>query len=562
MNATSSNTSVATVSVSGKTLTITGVALGSSTITVTARDNSGASNATSAAVTFTVYVPPPVPGPITGPGESTNGSYTLNWGSSTGATSYTLQEKLNSGSWATVQRQDSATTSESFSGKTDGTYEYQVKACVGSNCSTVTQPPHTVEVTINSTPVVTAIATQRVLINGTQSVTVTVTDADAGDTHTLNATSSNTSIATVSESGNTLTINGLTVGSSTITATARDNSGASNATSAAVTFTVYVPPPVPGPITGPGESTDGSYSLNWGSSTDATSYTLQEKLNSGTWTTVQNTAATSKSFTGKTDGTYGYRVKACAGSNNCSIDWTATKTVRVRLNSTPVVSAIVSQTVTAGSNINVTVTITDADAGDTHTLNATSSNTSIATVSESGNTLTINGLTVGSSTITVTARDNSGASNATSAAVTFTVYVPPPVPGPITGPGESTDGSYSLNWGSSTGATSYTLQEKLNSGSWATVQNTAATSKSLSGKTDGTYGYRVKACAGSNNCSGWTATKTVRVITDADAGDTHTLNATSSNTSIATVSESGNTLTINGLTVGSSTITVTARDNS
>ena len=586
VTATSSNTSKATVSVSGKTLTITGEAVGSSTIRVTAMDNSGASNATSAQVSFTVYVPPPVPGPITGPGDSTTGNYTLNWGNSTGATSYTLQEKLNNGNWSTVQ--NTAATTKSFTGKTDGTYGYQVKACAGStNCSGWTATK-TVSVGLNTTPVVAAIANQSVLVNGTQNVMVTVTDDDTDDTHTVTATSSNTSKATVSVSGKTLTITGEAVGSSTIRVTAMDNSGATNDTSAQESFTVYVPPPVPGPITGPGASTDGSYTLNWGSSTGATSYTLQEKLNNGNWSTVQNTAATTKSFTGKTDGTYGYQVKACAGSTNCS-GWTATKTVSVGLNTTPVVVAIATQRVSVNGTQNVTVTITDSDAGDTHTVTATSSNTSKATVSVSGKTLTITGEAVGSSTIRVTATDNSGATNATSARVSFTVYVPPPVPGSITGPGASTTGNYTLNWGSSTGATSYTLQEKLNNGNWSTVQNTAATTKSFTGKTDGTYGYQVKACAGSTNCSGWTATKTVSVglnttpvvaaiatqrvsvngtqnvtvtITDSDAGDTHTVTATSSNTSKATVSVSGKTLTITGVAVGSSTIRVTATDNS
>ncbi len=695
VTAISSNTSATTVSVSGKTLTITGKAVGSSTIKVTATDNSGATNATSAEVSFTVYVPPPVPGPITGPGDSTTGSYTLNWGSSTGATSYTLVERVNSGSWTEVQA--STATSKTFTGKTDGTYQYRAKACAGStNCSGWTATK-TVSVGLNTAPVVTAIATQRVSVDDKQSVTVTITDSDAGDTHTVTAISSNTSAATVSVSGKTLTITGKAVGSSTIKVTATDNSGATNATSAEVSFTVYVPPPVPGSITGPGDSTTGSYTLSWGSSTGATSYMLQERLNSGNWSTVQrqNTATTTESFAGKSDGTYQYRAKACAGSNNCS-GWTATHTVTVTLNSTPVVSSIYGQTVTPGTDIDVTVsigsdidvivgvtdsdsgdshtitavsgntdtatvtvsgktvtvnglasgvsivtvtatdnsgasnntspiaafvvmvpapnntpvvtaiatqrvsvddkqsvtvTITDSDAGDTHTVTATSSKTTAATVSVSGKTLTITGKAVGSSTIKVTATDNSGATNATSAEVSFTVYVPPPVPGPITGPGASTTGRYTLNWGSATGATSYMLQERLNSGNWSTVQNTAATSKTFTGKTNGTYDYQVKACAGSNNCSDWTSTFTVTVtdpqtdtpvvvaITDqmvtidstvdvtvivmdtSPDVTSHTIAAVSSATEVATVSVNEYTLTIRGVTAGSSTISVTATDN-
>ncbi len=587
VTAISSNTSAATVSVSGKTLTITGKAVGSSTIKVTATDNSGATNATSAEVSFTVYVPPPVPGSITGPGDSTTGSYTLNWGSSTGATSYKLEEQIPGAATPTVHVTTGAT--KSFTGKSNGDYSYQVKACVGSNCSGLTTT-HTVTVKLNTAPVVTAIATQRVLVNGTQSVTVTITDSDAGDTHTVSATASNTSAATVSVSGKTLTITGKAVGSSTIRVTAKDNSGASNATSAEVSFTVYVPPPVPGPITGPGDSTTGSYTLNWGSATGATSYKLEEQIPGAATPTVHVITGATKSFTGKSNGDYSYQVKACVGSN-CS-GLTTTHTVTVKLNTAPVVTAIATQRVSVDDKQSVTVTITDSDAGDTHTVTATASNTSAATVSVSSKTLTITGKAVGSSTIKVTATDNSGATNAISAEVSFTVYVPPPVPGSITGPGDSTTGSYTLNWGSSTGATSYTLQERLNSGNWSTVQrqNSATTTESFSGKSDGTYGYQVKACAGSTNCSGWTTTYTVTVtlnsapvivglperltvpvgttkkvivqVNDADTGDSHSISARSHITDTATVTVNGNTLSITGKASGGSIIEVTATDDS
>ena len=95
--------------------------------------------------------------------------------------------------------------------------------------------------------------------------------------------------------------------------------------------------------------------------------------------------------------------------------------------------------------------------------------------------------------------------------VSVTVPLPiPPEPGPISGDAASSTGSYTLNWRSSTGATSYELQEQLNGGSWSSAYTGTSTSHTLSGQTDGTYGYRVKACNASG-CSDWTATKTVTV---------------------------------------------------
>src|SRR3546814_14730657 len=48
------------------------------------------------------------------------------------------------------------------------------------------------------------------------------------------------------------------------------------------------------------------------------------------------------------------------------------------------------------------------------------------------------------------------------------------------------------------GATRYRLEEKVGSGSWAEIQSSGAISKALSGKTDGTYSYRVRACSDAN----------------------------------------------------------------
>ncbi|HTF84227.1 MAG TPA: RHS repeat-associated core domain-containing protein [Cellvibrio sp.] len=67
-----------------------------------------------------------------------------------------------------------------------------------------------------------------------------------------------------------------------------------------------------------------------------------------------------------------------------------------------------------------------------------------------------------------------------------------------------------VSWGSVSNASSYTLQERIGSGSWSTIQNTAATSRSISGKGNQTYGYRVAAC-NDLGCSSYTAEKIVQV---------------------------------------------------
>lgn len=64
-------------------------------------------------------------------------------------------------------------------------------------------------------------------------------------------------------------------------------------------------------LSAPTSSATGSYTVSWTSVADTTSYRLEEKVNSGAWSDVQNTAATSRAVSGKNNATYGYRVQAC-----------------------------------------------------------------------------------------------------------------------------------------------------------------------------------------------------------------------------------------------------------
>ncbi|MGY6517588.1 MAG: hypothetical protein ACXIUZ_02630, partial [Lysobacteraceae bacterium] len=75
------------------------------------------------------------------------------------------------------------------------------------------------------------------------------------------------------------------------------------------------------------------------------------------------------------------------------------------------------------------------------------------------------------------------------------VYLHPPSCAPtVSAPSTNNTGSFSVTWGGVATATRYELQERLNSGSWSLVQNTAATSRAVSGKGNGTWRYRARAC--------------------------------------------------------------------
>jgi len=114
------------------------------------------------------------------PATSTTGSYTVSWGSVSGAGSYNLQQRVNGGIWNTVS--SSAALSWNASGEASGSYGYQVQGCNAVGCGpwsavgtdTVTLPP------IPATPSLTAPST-----NATGSYTVSWTGVSNATSYTL-----------------------------------------------------------------------------------------------------------------------------------------------------------------------------------------------------------------------------------------------------------------------------------------------------------------------------------------------------------------------------------------
>jgi hypothetical protein len=88
---------------------------------------------------------------------------------------------------------------------------------------------------------------------------------------------------------------------------------------------------------------------------------------------------------------------------------------------------------------------------------------------------------------------------------TFSLTCTPPSSPTLNDPGTTdTDGNYTVSWSSVSGATSYTLEEDTSSSfsSPTVVHSGADTSKYITGKSNGTYYYRVNVC-NACGCSGW-----------------------------------------------------------
>jgi hypothetical protein len=361
---------------------------------------------------------PPVSAPgLTVPaGTNGSGSYTVSWGSVSGATTYTLQEQVNGGSWSASY--SGSALSHAISGKTNATYGYRVQACNAGGCSPW---------------------------SGTQTVTV-------------------------------------------------------------------LHPPASAPsLSAPTTSATGGYTVSWGAVSGTTSYTLQEQTNGGSWSTSYSGSGLSKVYSGKTNGAdYGYRVEAC-NAGGCSA-WSATKTVSIAIPPAPPTGVYADDDVHS-INLETVTVVWNAVSGasryevedTTHGSQAYSgSGTSASVESGSAGTLPLDSYAVRAC--------NAYACSALVEALYRDVTSGPPGTPTLSGPTTvNSTGSYTLGWSSVTGASSFTLQERVNAGSFATVYTGTALSKAFSGKANGTYGYIIKAC-NAKGCSAWSTVYVVTVL--------------------------------------------------
>ncbi len=266
-------------------------------------------------------------------------------------------------------------------------------------------------------------------------------------------------------------------------------------------------PATPSSLTVPTSDADGTFTVTWGSSSGATYYDLQRQPSGGSFADVQNTSATSYSESGLTFGTYNYRVRAC--NTSCSA-WSATQSVNVTGNPAAPEPLTVPSTDADGT---FTVTWGSSSGATYYDLERQPSGGSFNNVqSSSATSYSESGLTNGTYDYRARACNatNCGAWTATQSVTVTDNAAPPTVPDPFDVPTTDADGTFTVTWGTSSGATYYELQRQLSGGGWDSVQNTSATSYPEIGLTNGTYYFRVRACD-ALQCSGWSTSKSVQV---------------------------------------------------
>ena len=407
--ATSSNTTKVTASVFSTTLTITPVAVGTSLITVTARD--GSSTATQ---TFSVVVDVPNTAPTT-VGSMPDKTMYVGESALTPVNSY-FQDTTGNVWTYTAASSDTSIVTASMSGTSltvqavsQGTATISVTITDYGDLSAT----QTFSVTVpNRAPVVGTIPDVTIENSATSEVSAHLyfTDPD-GDTLSYAIGTSDTSIVSVSLGGtgnSTLSLSANALGTVTITVTATDTSAAT----VTQTFSVTVVQPNQVPTT---VGTISNITMKLGSITrqvDASGYFNDADGDTLTYTasssnladvTVSVSSAT-VTITSVSEGWADVTVTASDGAASA----TQTFKVTVSANSTPVIVISISTVnVPAGGGTvshNVSSYFSDPD-GDTLTYTATSSDTNQATVSMSSSTMTITAVANVSATITLTASD-------------------------------------------------------------------------------------------------------------------------------------------------------------
>ncbi len=223
-DAASSNTSVVTAAVSGGTLTFSGVAEGSATVTVTARDPGGLAASQNVAVTVQRSNRAPqavgtVPAQTLRAGESAIVNLSSYFTDPDGD-ALTYDAASSNTSVVTADASGSAVT---FSGVAEGSATVTVAARDPGGLSAM----HSVSVTVrgrNRAPeAVGTIPEQKVTAGESTMVNLSryFSDPD-GDALTYDAASNDTSVVTTSVSGGALTLSGVAEGRARVTATATD----------------------------------------------------------------------------------------------------------------------------------------------------------------------------------------------------------------------------------------------------------------------------------------------------------------------------------------------------
>lgn len=250
---------------------------------------------------------------------------------------------------------------------------------------------------------------------------------------------------------------------------------------------------------------NGSYSVCWSGASGATSYQLQEKLNSGGWSTVYNGSGTCASRSGRSPGNWHYRVRGM--NSGRAGGYSGTKSTWVKPTGVP------SLSVPSGdADGSYTASWSSVTGATRYELQEKFNNGGWSVIHDgSATSKSRTGRNSGTWCYRVRAENSGG--NGSWSATKCTVVAPSNAPelNPINNPDGS--GDFALSWSATSGATAYEVQQQPAGGSWSTVYSGGNTTTTISGRTSGTWCYRVRA-SNTGGMTNWSNTECILVNTD------------------------------------------------
>lgn len=252
----------------------------------------------------------------------------------------------------------------------------------------------------------------------------------------------------------------------------------------------------PSSITVPSTDNNGSYTISWGEPpTVANKFELQESKNGGSWSLIATLYLEfGYTVSGRGDGTYKYRVRACR-SSDCSSYRTSGNTIVANKPGVPPSISVPSTDDNGAFTVSWGASSGTVDKYQLYQQKNGGSWVNIYT--GTARSKSVSGLSDGTYKFQVRAYNTESTYTAYSGyRVSGSVIVAnkPGTPGAVTIPGTDDNGAFTVSWGASAGTVdNYQLYQQKNGGSWVNIYTGTATSKAVSGLTDGTYRFQVRA---------------------------------------------------------------------
>lgn len=434
---------------------------------------------------------------ITAPTQSSNGSFNISWSEVAQASRYELQEQANGGVMSNIY--SGPDHLQSMTGRSGGTFGYRVRACRNTVCGGWSS---TASVVVQSSPSSGPyISAPGLSLDGTY--TVTWQSVSGASTYRLEESSGGSAWTEIQNAAILArSFSSKPDGTYSYRARACNEAGCGVYGTGGTVQVLRLPSTAPTTST-QALSTNGSYAVTWNSVAGATSYRLEESTGGSAWAVVYSGAATSSTYSQKADGSYSYRASAC-NSSGCGASGAA---AIVRVVRPPAGTTTVSGPALSNDG-NVALSWPPVSTASYYTVYENVGGAGWNAVLTTGSTsATLSGRANGTFYYGASAC-NDGGCGAQGPSTTVLVIRPPSVPSP-TVPGSSATGNYTVSWGSIDRASTYLIEESANGGAWSALQNTAATSITLS-RGDGNFAYRVAAC-NPGGCSGYSASATINV---------------------------------------------------